>query len=381
MKLNTVTTLQSDDHVEEVKELPVRTIHESVFWEEDDPRWTMTGLGSPQFAGEGSHILDMGVDSYIWAFTGGRGAGKTTLMTFFSMKVNWLYGYRIIANYPIEYILATIDGKKKRIQAEPLDLYRLLCFDSDYHDCLILIDEAPDIISHMSSQSWKNRLLNIFIRQLRKNHNSLFLGAQQFEIIDKSMRWQTDILAQCEDASRKYGWAPSERGKVILCHLLDNSSMWLGETWEQEQARIRATGHYEEVGERLEIFPRGLWAPNGCKPVFDSYYQQDVWESLKKVDMKLMTYEVGQREAEVDLEKTEWLQRAAPVVTAVCGGDQLVSQTKQFFASVGALTTKEKDALSKRLNEFNVRVGQDGTGKRYYDFTDFDLFGFLGKTA
>ena len=38
-----------------------------------------------------------------------------------------------------------------------------------------------------------------------KNHNSLMLGAQNFNLIDKSMRWQVDVIIECEDASRKYG--------------------------------------------------------------------------------------------------------------------------------------------------------------------------------
>jgi hypothetical protein len=48
----------------------------------------------------------------------------------------------------------------------------------------------------MSAMTWKNRLLNIFIRQLRKNHNSLFLAAQDFMLIDKSMLWQIDVEIQ-----------------------------------------------------------------------------------------------------------------------------------------------------------------------------------------
>jgi len=379
VKLKPATTLQPETEQTEPGELPVRTIHESIFWDSDSPNWSLTGLGesAPANHSTGSHVLDMGADSYIWCFTGGRGGGKTTLMTFFAMKVNYLYGYRIIANYPIEYTLNLVNGTSRLVQSEPLDLYRLLCFDSDYRNCLILIDEAPDIISHLASMSWKNRLLNIFIRQLRKNHNSLFLAAQQFETIDKSMRWQTDILAECKDASRKYGWAASERGKCILCRLLDNSGMWTGKTYQQAMDYNKAHGRYEDPGLKLQVFPRCLWADNGCKPVYDSYYQQDVWESLRKVDMKLMSFEVGKKQEAADPATLAYVKQSIPVINSLIESEPLC-YTKYFYASLGALTPKDKDALSKRMNEFGVAVGQDGNGKRYYDFSKFDIQGFSG---
>ena len=385
MNLKANTTLLPED----TRELAPVTLHESLFWDEDDSRQSWLH-GEPIKQGdtrpsEIGHSIDMGIDSYIWCFTGPRGSGKTTLMTMFAIKCHWLYKTRLISNYPIECKLQRLHGAPELIKSEPLDLYRLLCFDSDYQGCLILIDEAADIVSHLASMSWKNRLLNIFIRQLRKNHNHLFLGTQEFGLIDKSMRWQTDILCECTDASRKYGWPASERGKVILARMIDNSGMWTGEGYEEKINRLKHSHSREELEAcKLEIFPRVLWGEAGkTKPVFDTYYVQDIWESLRKVDMRLSTYSVGDKTQEDDPASLPWVKQAAPAIEEYMRlqadePERNGIYTKYFYASIGALSTKDKDALSKRLNGCGVKVGCDGTGKRYYDFSEFDLNKFSG---
>ena len=59
------------------------------------------------------------------------------------------------------------------LKSEPLDFVKLLSFNADYKNTLIVIDEAPDLISNMLSMSIKNRMISMFTRQLRKNHNSI----------------------------------------------------------------------------------------------------------------------------------------------------------------------------------------------------------------
>jgi hypothetical protein len=360
-------------------EKPIKTIHESIFWDEDDIRWSsLSSSVKEQYATQemsgGGHNIDMGTDSYIWCFVGSRGAGKTTTMTYFAMKANYLYDLPIISNYDIEYRLNRVDGRSYVVKSERLDLYKLLCFDADYNNCLIVIDEAPDVISHMAAMTWKNRLLNIFVRQIRKNHNSLYLGAQQIEIIDKSFRWQVDIIAECQDASRKYGWGAAVRGECVLCRLLDNTGMWTGETWMEAERKSMRSGHYSDPGELLEVYPRVLWEHDGKKPVFDSYYQQDIWESLRKVDMKLLTYDVGKNE----LDDSDYLERTVAVIDEIKADKGNIFQT-ELWASLN-LTSKEKNDVSKRLSPAGVTTVRERHGKRRaecYDFTDFDRNKFL----
>jgi len=377
----------------EVPELPIKTLPEFCFWDEDDTRWGMfEGKGieschtAPLNMVDTVHDIDLSTDSYIFVYAGRRGAGKTTSMTDEAAKAAVIYPkMRLLSNYPIEFNVRYLNGRLRHIKSENLDLYKLLCFDDDYKDCLILIDEAPDIISHMASQTWKNRLLNIFIRQLRKNHNSLMMGAQEFTLIDKSMRWQVDIIVKCEDASRKNGWPSSERGKLIYQNWLDNSGMWTGQTYEEQEARNRSRGIWEDVGEPRELEPVFLWGDDkdgGHRAVFDTYFMQDVWESLRKVDVHLDSYKIGDTTKPEDIEdestgNTPVMLAANLVRKLIHSGAPKIAQ-KDFWASLGKLDSRTKNSLAQRLvaSGLNNRMPQEGRD-RMYGLTTFDMDRFL----
>lgn len=356
--MTTELTERNTDTIEnEEQPKPLKVIHESIFWEDGFP-----DLGNKV---EGYHSIDMGVDSYIWCFTGSRGAGKSTLMTLCAMYFNFLYGFRLVSNFPIEYKLKRRNGQIEVIKSEPLDFYRLFCFEHDYDNCLILLDESPDVISHMAAQTWKNRLLNIFVRQLRKNHNSLFMGAQYFELIDKSMRQQTDILAECEDASRKYGWGRDYRGMCILLRMVDNSGLWTGEAYDQAIARMRHSGSFEDPTEKYEVFPRVLWDNDGHPAVFDSYKEFDVWESLRKVDMKLQTYAVGDAQSK---EPPGWASYA-PTLIEQAQNVGIVTK-RDLYGSFDDLTRQDKVNMGVMLHEAGaVTHGRGGAKMNFKNFS------------
>lgn len=357
------------------QELQLKSLHESIWWEEDDPRWLIGKENKLQRrkVPEFFQKVDLGMDSYIIVFTGWRGSGKSTSMTAKGLQAQYMYNMRLVANFPIEYRLNRIDGTSSIIKAEPLDLYKLLCFDKEYQNCLILIDESPDIISHMAASTWKNRLLNIFVRQLRKNRNSLFLGAQQFELIDKSMRWQTDIIVHCEDASRKYGDPTLARGEVVELEVLDNSGMWTGHTWEQEQNYNYAKGVYKRPGEIDVVYPRVLWGDENHKGVFDTYHDFDIWESLRKVDMNIGSYEIGDaREADATKEAYE---KVVEKVSGILNSGNTEYKQRDFYAELD-LKPKDKAQISKMLADSGVTARQ--TGRSWvFNFRDFDIKRFV----
>ncbi len=356
-----VELLVVDSKGESTKE--VKSLHESIFWDEDDPRRRLTGIG---YTG-GQHeiyeqFVDLAHDAYIFAFTGTRGAGKSLAMTYFAAKAAYLYNARLVSNYPIAFMIHRIDGKSTYHESEPLDLYKLLCFDTDYQKCIILIDEAPDIISHMSSMTWKNRLLNIFVRQIRKNMNTLFMGAQQFSLIDKSMRWQTDILVRCQDAFRLYGGSAGLcRGACILLDMYDNSGQWTG-----HGKNINYDGELGmyEPDDSLELSGKVIWG------AYDTYYQQDVFESLRRVDIKLGSYEVGDKKASEaeQAANRDLLDRAAPHIEAALKEGKLV--LPKFYRAIGNLDQKQKAFLGHRLREAGAVEG--GHGAATLDMSDFD---------
>lgn len=344
---------------------PLKVIHESVFPTGQDLLTENGNVG-------GTYAVDLQADSYIWTFTGGRGAGKSTLMTYFAMWANYKYGLRIVSNYDIEYILQR-KYSREHIKSEPLDLYRLFCFEHDYDDCLILMDEAPDIISHMAAQTWKNRLLNVFVRQIRKNHNHLFLGAQYFELIDKSMRQQVDLRLECQDASRKYGWGKHARGMCILCRIIDQSGLWTGVPYGEMLNRLRANGDYDiDPAQKTRVFSRFLWADtdeNPGRPVFDSFTEFDVWESLRRVDMKLQTYAVGDNQTK---EAPSYMQIAQPILEHAMN-EGIVTKA-DLFKAFGVNET-DKKTLGRRLKSAGAKYY--GASNSKYNFENFSLEDFF----
>jgi len=338
-----------------------KIIHESLFWDDGDPRHSLLNKdlekGNKK---KDTQIVDLRHDAYIIVFTGPRGSGKSLSMTGYAMKAVYLYNMRLVSNYPIEFSIQWLNGTITHHKSEPLDLYKLLCFDKEYRHCLILIDEAPDIISHMASMTWKNRLLNIFVRQLRKNMNTLVLGAQQFTLIDKSMRWQTDIIVKCKDSYRTYGASQGlERGASILVDMYDNSGQWTGD------------GKYIEFDQQLDfIDPDDSGQVKGAFVwgAYDTNHLQDVFESLKKVDMNLGTYKVGAPETE---EESDYYERARDIIM-VADGKVL---STELYDSIGEGTEAEKQKVGSWLRKSGVR--NSGSGDRFKDFTNFDREKFL----
>jgi len=339
--------------------LPPPVLQESLFVDE----------GSVADSSDGPvYDVNLSVDSFIIAFTGPRGAGKTTTMVYLAIKAYLESGTRVLSNFPVEFYLKRAGSSPELVRFEILDWEKLLCFDEEYRNCLILLDEAPDVISNLASMTWKNRLLNIFVRQLRKNRNSLFLGAQSLEFIDKSMRWQTDIECQCADASRRYGWGAESRGECVLVRLLDMSGMWTGMRW---QDRLDFGKEWYMQG---MLYPRVLWGePGKTAAAFDSWATQNIWETLRKVDMKLNSYKIGP--GNTDIGTTGAFYNSVLVANAVMQGGGVVGRG-DFWAAVGNMTAYEKDSIAKRLARAGVITKRSGN-KTMYDFNGFDvdLFG------
>jgi len=226
----------------------------------------------------------------------------------------------------------------------------------------------------MASLSWRNRLVAAFTRQLRKNYNSLFLGAQDFDLIDKSMRWQIDITVKCQDASRVAGDNSGlERGEMLWLAWYDHSGQLTGMNTED---RLRKG--MEPCIAKMELFPRLMWGDDEHEAVFNSWYQIDILDSLRKVDLKMSSIKVGDR-ANVDA-GDKYPVSARTLASALQTIEMIFEEhpespliyQKYFYQSLGGLTDADKNNLGKKLSDYNVGRGGDGS-KRYYDFSQFNL--------
>lgn len=332
------------------------------------------------------HSIRFDKDSYVLVFSGRRGGGKTTTMTFMALQIVAKYHKRLISNYPIECYIRRFkeDGMTylEHVKSEELDFEKLMIGGEEYRDCLVVIDEAPDVISHMASQTWKNRLVAAFTRQIRKLNISLMLAAQDFDLIDKSMRWQVDIRIDCKDAARMIGDdSPFHPGKKIWLHFYDDSGQWTSRTTETRQRN----------GERscvlnIYIKPGILFGDEDHKAVFDSWAIIDILDSLRRVDLKLSKITITDSEqADIPEHPADRYPVSVKILTTfLLRAEQVIQENTsepyvyqvQFNASLGPMTNRDKNNMGKVASLFGIENGRDNSnGKRFYGFGSFDFDG------
>ena len=316
-------------------------LSEEIFWGENE--WDGKSGGS---------VLDLGNDSYVLCFTGPRGACKTSYMTYIAEKCVYLYGKRIVSNFPIKFGIGYKNGEIKHFESENLDIGKMLTFDEGLEDCIVVIDEAPQIINRLATMTWKNRLLTLWIQQLRKNYMSLLYASQNERWVDQELQWQTDLIAYCRDASRRYPKENYKRGSMALIDLIDRSGLWTGFSYDE----------YPRVFKR-RVLTELIWG------TFDSNYKFDVFESLRGVSMNLQKYEISQGQQGLGID----MEQLSHVVTEAVNKGKIKS--KEFYSYLGELNQKQKQAISRAL----AAAGIKRTGREYsqYDFSEFDQNKFM----
>lgn len=323
-------------------------VGEEIFWNRNDHRWGKSANRHKRKP----HILDMNNDSYVCCFTGPRGGGKTSYMTYLTEKCAYLYDKRIVSNYPISLNIRYNNGWIKHIRSEPLDLGKVLTFDEYYRDCILVLDEAPQIINRLATMTWKNRLLDLFIQQIRKWEISLLYASQNEHWVDNELRWQTDIVFYCRDASRRYPKAGYKRGGQILINMKDKSGLYSGYSYD-ERPHIK----------RFRLLSELIWN------TFDTHQRFDVFEGLRKVSVDLSPQKITDGQHTEDY---SYIEKARDAVFSAIEVGKVKS--KDFYKSIGDLTKKEKDGLAKRLSNCGVKpINHD----KVYQFNQFDVERFF----
>lgn len=126
----------------------------------------------------------------------------------------------------------------------------------------------------------------------------------------------------------------------------------------------------------IELFPRVMWGDDTHKPVFDSWHQIDIMDSLRKVDLRLSSIKIGDKAGDYDKYpvSAKALLSALDMIDMVMAErpDQPLIYQKFFYQALGGLTEADKNNLGKKLSDFNVERGGDGS-KRWYGFSQFNI--------
>lgn len=164
-------------------------------------------------------------DSRVTVVTGGKGQGKTLLMTAYGMDF-LSKGGKVWANYKIEG-----SWHKKFYQALPLDMNALYSFSEDIVNGLVIIDEMQYFADSRFSQSLTNTLLNYIIMQIRKRDLNLIYSVKFFPWADKRIRLETDVEITTQDMSffpHDDDVEGSNRGERFLLKFRDLSGAMTG---------------------------------------------------------------------------------------------------------------------------------------------------------
>jgi hypothetical protein len=317
--------------------------------------------------GDKGIALNLDDDSFVICETGPRGAGKTTKLTWHAEKCVYLYGSRIISNYPIKFNIRYETHGNSEIthhEAEMLDISKLLNMDEDYRKCIIVLAEAPQIINRLATMSWKNRLVNIFIQQLRHNESSLIYDSQNEKWVDGELQWQTDIVEYCRDASRRYPRAGYARGSMILYDMIDKSGLWTGYSYD-ERPRTAHSG---------TLLSQAIWG------TFGTHYIHDVFQSLKGAHVNVDKYEVhaGQEipeDEQIPESRRNLYRNAVNTVSSAFRAGKV--EIKKMYQSMGEISKKEKDIVGAALHAAGTEF--TGHGGNKLDFTNFDMAAFMSN--
>jgi len=163
--------------------------------------------------------------SLVVCYTGGRGSGKTLSMTV-QASIDMIQGRRCWSNYPISFKMKGSDSKIVSYDAEPLEFDRLYDFDQSFQHGLVLIDEINLWADSRRSMNVSNRLLTYIFQLIRKRRLSFYLTVQNFDWLDKRIRWQTDVLIKCFDLS--FAYHELTPGEAISQTLIDLSGAMTG---------------------------------------------------------------------------------------------------------------------------------------------------------
>jgi hypothetical protein len=301
--------------------------------------------------------LDLSRRSYCFCFSGLRGSGKTTMATYLAMKEAHLNKRRILANYDIAFKVEDEHNNIHYYESEDLDLYKLLSFDEGYKRCIIVIDESPQVINRLSTMTWKNRLIDLFLQQLRKNDNSFFYCSQNPMWVDRSVQFQTDVRIECLDANVRNPNIPE--GAVIFSDWFDVSGQWTGHPFDEKHPRAITS---------MQLNAAVIWGS------FKTKYVKDPFESFKKVEIQQETYRIGANGKEDSA--AAYIEEAATIIQTHIE-DQGRMKKNTLFDSLGDLGIDVKRRLGEKMSLAGAK--RIGHNLDTYDLTNFNMEKFLGN--
>lgn len=165
----------------------------------------------------------------IMGFIGARGSGKSVGATRTAIFDYMMAGKEVWSNMPIAFRLIK-DGHARVFRSNSLDRLDLVALDRVFQNGLLLIDEINmEFAEARRSMSHKNIMFSYILQQLRKRKLNLIWTAQSEGHVEDRLRWQTDFMIKCRDASLVQGQHNCGEGEMSQWTVFDTTGMVVGE--------------------------------------------------------------------------------------------------------------------------------------------------------
>jgi len=202
-------------------------------------------------------------------FCGGRRSGKT-LSTSIEGCIALLCGKNVWANYPLSIGYRDNLGILHTYKANMIDMPDIIEMQKRnvIRDGLVLLDEWNLFCNARRATALANVIFSGVVQLIGKRKLSLYITTQDFNTLDRNIRWQCDITVNCFDLSFKY---PNlQEGAVISQRITDWSGVLTGRA-------INSNDDYMAVARNTKTrLVRG-------KPYWDCYptgFEYDVLEIM-----------------------------------------------------------------------------------------------------
>ncbi len=210
-------------------------------------------------------------ESYITLFTGPRGGGKSLTMSIKAAQA-MTRGYPVWSNYPISF---------EGYHSLPLDKEAIYRFSQDLRFGFVAIDEFQLWLDSRRSMTTGNALINAMFAQIRKRSLSLMGTVKNFHWLDVRVRYETDIVCDCRDASKEQGGHELgiKKGELFFLY------------WRDMSGSVTGRQYYEQPITYFELLTHAdrFWH------IYNTFEEYDTISAFQKVKVEGEVTHIGSR--------------------------------------------------------------------------------------
>lgn len=286
-------------------------------------------------------------ESYIYAFTGPRGAGKDESLTLLSI-IFLANGIPVHLNYPMKFYYKK-DGAEKAdlLEAKLLDMEKWLKQDDTYQGSFIGISEFQDWDNAYRQQTTQSLLIHSWVDQIRKMDCSFGYTSKRLNDVGGKTVSETDFEICCTDiSSYSEDGYPKQRGAMVMWNPIVDRSGYL----------TRRMGAYLRP-KKQPMYQ--LWGS------FNTYERFNFFDAMRgvKLDLKKRVFGDGSGDGESrEIDYEDIRRKTLEIFQSV---DRMAPS--EYWGTLGVKLTsfQQREILQQLSNDIGFSKGKSGNVYHY----------------